>query len=216
MRALLLDLDGTLIDSRRDLARGVNLLLEDLGLTPLPVERITSFVGRGARSLVSRAMAFSDPEGRVPPDETTLRRFLGFYEQVLLDTTVPFPGVLDGLAQLQEARVPLAVVSNKPEAPTRVILDALELTPFFGSILGGDSAPEKKPSALPLVQAAEELKHPLKDCLMAGDSDVDIQAAHAAGIPGIWCSWGGIHPDCPTEVDRVAHHFEDLVEAALA
>ena len=215
MTPLLLDLDGTLVDSKRDLARGVNLLLAEHNLPPLPVEIVVGFVGRGARSLIRRSLDHADPGGTVGRDENILRRFLGHYEQVMLETTIPFPGVMEGLTRLHDAGVPLAIVSNKPEGPTRSISDALGLTRYFGAILGGDSTPQKKPSAMPLERAALELAVPLASCVMVGDSDVDIQAAHAAGVPGIWCSWGGIHLDQPKAVDTIATSFIEVVEVGL-
>ena len=215
MSPLLLDLDGTLIDSRRDLATGVNLLLGELGLPTLPVETVLSFVGRGARSLIQRSIDHVDPSGKAPRDESTLRRFLGHYQSVLLDTTRPYPGVVEGLDRLQAAGVPLAVVSNKPEAPTLQIVEALGLSRYFRVVLGGDSTPTRKPDPGPLRVAAERLGVPLQSCVMVGDSDVDIAAAEAAGIPGVWCSWGGIHPDQPTSSPRVAHRFGDVVTVGL-
>ena len=216
MRTLLLDLDGTLIDSRRDLAAATNRLLAEAGLAPLSLDTVCSFVGRGARALVRRSLEAADPEGRVPRSPEVLRRFLGHYEQVLLDSTVPFPGVREGLVQLRSAGVGLAVVTNKPIAPTRTILEGLDLSRMFGVVLGGDSLTTKKPDPEPLFAAASALQAELEDCLMVGDSDVDMDAAANAGVPGVWCSWGGIHPDCPASFDRVAHSFEEVVSLALS
>ena len=109
----------------------------------------------------------------------------------------------------------MAIVSNKPEQPTREISDALELTRFFPVIIGGDTYPERKPHAQPLVEAANLLGVPLERCVMVGDSDVDIDAAKAAGIPGFWCPWGGIHPDRPDAAARSLKHFDELVDFAL-
>ncbi len=216
MRTLLLDLDGTLIDSRRDLAAATNRLLAEAGLAPLPLELVCGFVGRGARALVRRALDAADPDGRVPRSQAVLRRFLGHYEQVLLDSTVPFPGVRQGLVQLRSAGVGLAVVTNKPIAPTRTILDGLDLSGMFTVVLGGDSLATKKPDPAPLVAAAAALPVGLESCVMVGDSDVDMDAAANAGILGVWCSWGGIHPDCPDRFDRVAHSFCEVVSLALS
>lgn len=215
MRPLLLDLDGTLVDSAQDLASAVNALLEELGLQPLPQPTLMSFVGRGARSLVRRAIEESDPSGAAATDDSVLRRFLGHYQKVMLEHTVPFPGVVAGLEQLSKAGVPLAIVSNKPERPTLLIAEALGLSRFFGAILGGDSTAEKKPSALPLRVAAERLGVPLADCVMVGDSDVDIEAARAANIPGVWVTWGGIHPDRPVRAEQVASSFDVIVDIGL-
>ncbi len=216
MRALLLDLDGTLIDSRRDLAAATNRLLAEAGLAPLPLDTVCSFVGRGARALVRRALDAADPDSRVPRSQEVLRRFLGHYEQVLLDSTVPFSGVREGLAQLRDAGVALAVVTNKPIAPTRTILDGLDLSGLFSVVLGGDSLPTKKPDPAPLLAAAEALGVGLESCLMVGDSDVDMDAASNAGVQGVWCSWGGIHPDCPSNFDRVARSFDEVVSLTLS
>lgn len=215
MTPLLLDLDGTLVDSAQDLGSAVNSLLIELDLAPLPLPTLMSFVGHGARSLVRRAIEHADPSGQVARDEAVLRRFLGHYKKVMLNHTAPFPGVSSGLERLRAAGVPMAIVSNKPEEPTLIISEALGLSPFFGAILGGDSTDQKKPSARPLEVAAARLGVPLSDCVMIGDSDVDIAAAEAAGIPGVWVTWGGIHPDRPPRTDHVAHSFETIVEIGL-
>jgi len=212
---LLLDLDGTLVDSAQDLASAVNSILVELGLDPLPQATLMSFVGRGARSLVRRAIEHADPSGGVARDEVVLRRFLGHYKKVMLQHTVPFPGVSAGLERLQAAGVPMAIVSNKPEEPTLLISEALGLSRFFGAILGGDSTDQKKPSARPLEVAAARLGVALADCVMVGDSDVDLAAAEAAGIPGVWVTWGGIHPDRPPKTEHLAHSFETVVEIGL-
>jgi phosphoglycolate phosphatase len=212
---LLLDLDGTLIDSRRDLAAGVNLLLAELGVHPLPQAQIWGYIGRGARSLVRRALDAADPEQRVPRDDVILRRFLGHYQAVLLNTTVPFPGVVEGLSRLTEAGVPLAVVTNKPLEPAMECLEGLGLTRYFGAILGGDTLPTKKPDPALLQEAARRLGVRLDRCLMVGDSDVDVDAAINAGIPAVWCSWGGIHMDRPTRACLPVSRFNEVVELSL-
>ncbi len=215
MSALLLDLDGTLIDSRQDLAAATNRLLAELGLAPLPLLQVCQYVGRGARSLVGRALDAADPDGLVPRTEPILRRFLGHYEQVLLDSTVPFAGVLAGLDALREAGVPLALVTNKPIRPTRTILAGLGMSDRFDVVLGGDSLPQKKPDPAPLLAAADLLGVPVARCVMVGDSDVDMEAAKNAGVLGVWCSWGGIHPDRPSHHDLVAESFDEVVALAL-
>jgi phosphoglycolate phosphatase len=211
----LFDLDGTLVDSRRDLAAGVNLLLADLGLGPLPIETVMSFVGGGARVLIRRTLDHCDPEAKIARDDPMLRRFLEHYWRVLLDTSVPFPGVAGGLERLRRAGVPMAVVSNKPEEPTRHIVEALELDRFFPIILGGDSLSTKKPDPEGLLLCADRLGVPLAACLMVGDSDVDVDAAHNAGMQAAWCSWGGIHPEKPEGPDFVVDRFDQVVDLIL-
>ena len=215
LTAGLFDLDGTLVDTRRDLAAGVNLLLADLDLPALPIETVMSFVGAGARRLIRRTLDHVDPGGRVRRDDPMLRRFLEHYWQVILDTSVPFPGVVEGLEALQEAGVPMAVVSNKPHAPTVHIVRALELERFFPVVLGGDSQPVKKPDPSGLFLAAKRLGVEPIGCLMVGDSDVDMDAARNASMPAAWCSWGGIHPERPAGPDFVVDRFEQVVELIL-
>ena len=208
---MLLDLDGTLVDSRHDLATATNLLMRDLELEPIPLKTVVSFVGRGARTLVRRALDHADPAQRVSRTDPRLRRFLAHYESVLLDTTAPFPGVRAGLAQLKARGVPMAVVTNKPISPALRVIDGLGLTEYFGGILGGDSLPTRKPAPEMLIEAARMLHVPLQSCLMVGDSDVDMEAAESAGIRGVWCSWGGFHPEQPRgECERV-DVFDELV-----
>ena len=214
-RPLLLDLDGTLIDSRRDLAAAMNLLLAELGLEPLPLDVVSGLVGRGARTLVGRALDLADPARSISRDSPSLRSFLGHYESVMLDTTAPFPGVVPGLEALKRRGVPMALVTNKPHAPTVRVLDGLDLARFFDVVLGGDSLPDRKPEPGMLIEAARRLGVPLGDCLMVGDSDVDIEAGRAAGVPSIWCSWGGFHPEQPGDMDLRVDTFDDVVQLGL-
>ncbi|MCO4771236.1 MAG: phosphoglycolate phosphatase [Deltaproteobacteria bacterium] len=213
--ALLFDLDGTLVDSKRDLAKATNLLLEELGFQAIDLETVCTFVGRGARALVRRALNHADPAGTVSADDPRLRHFLGHYQSVMLATTTPFPGVMGGLESLRAAGIPMAIVTNKPEAPAREVLAGLGMTEFFGVIYGGDTLPTRKPEPDMLVQAAADLGVSLEGAWMVGDSDVDIDAAHAAGVPGVWCSWGGFHPERPHNADQRVDVFSELVAMTL-
>ena len=209
MRALLCDLDGTLIDSREDLASAVHLLFADLGLPRLPLERVVANVGRGARALVRRCL--EDAGAEIAQDDPRLAGFLPHYESVLLKSTLPFPGVLDGLAELRRRGVALAVITNKPLDPALRILRGLGMEGCFGAILGGDSLATRKPDPGMLLEAAARLGVQWSACQVLGDSDVDMDAANAAGMPGIWCSWGGFHPDRPAQADHVVHRFDEVV-----
>ncbi len=211
---VLFDLDGTLIDSREDLAAGANRLLTELGLTTLETAELMTFVGRGARGGGRGALDRVDPEVRVSRGDDVLRRFLGHYTAVMLATTRPFDDVVAGLATLHDAGVPMGVLSNKPHEPTVEMVRALDLERWFAVVLGSGAVPERKPGPGGLLFAAERLGVSPDRCLYVGDSDVDVDAARAAGMPSLWCSWGGIHLDRPADCVAV-DHFGEVVERVL-
>lgn len=205
--ALAFDLDGTLIDSRRDIRTAVNRMRAGLGLPPLALAEVVGMVGEGARKLVERALA---PERETQVIDGALAGYLADYEAVALDTTRPYDGIPEMLARLAPA-FPLALLSNKGEAISRRILAALELAPFFQVILGGDSLPTRKPDPAGLRLAAERLGVVPADLLLVGDTWIDAATAAAAGSPFLLVEWGfprppaqaGLHPDL-----RVAHPAE--------
>ena len=171
------DLDGTLIDSRRDLANAVNALLVEYGAAALPEERVGRMVGDGAATLVARAFEAS---GIVKPDDA-LSRFLAIYEEHLTDHTVPYDGITDALAQIRSA-AKLAVLTNKPLASTRVILERLDLARFFppSLVLGGDGPFPRKPDAAGLNWLIEQTAEDASRTIMVGDSLIDWRTARAA------------------------------------
>lgn len=183
--ALVFDLDGTLVDSRRDLAAAVNLTRRDYGLDALPVDEIVALVGYGAAHLIRRATEDLGSE-RVPE---ALRRFFDHYGEGLLETTRPYPGVeamLDALAP----RYPLAVLTNKPEGFSRQVLSGLGLARHFDHLLGGDSLPSRKPDPEGLLGLARRFGVPGRALLLVGDSRVDADTARAADVPFAFVTWG--------------------------
>ena len=199
VRAVVFDLDGTLIDSRRDLARAVNVLREEMDLRPLGVERVVSFVGHGVKRLVERALEDGsegfDPAGFDP--DRAVARFLEIYYGRCLETTVPYPGVPEMLARLDEG-FPLALLTNKPERHTRKILARLDgLVRALGergsrlrAVIGGDTLATRKPDPEGLLRIAGELGLPVERVLMVGDSAIDGATARAAGAPLALVRWG--------------------------
>ena len=180
-RGLLFDLDGTLIDSRADLVTSVNLMLDELGYMPLPATQVITFVGEGMRLLIERALRAS--LAREPEESLVLHAldvYGGTYQEHLLDQTRAYPEVYETLAAL--SHLPKAVVTNKPHAFTMTILDALDLQQHFVAVIGGDSLPERKPAPAPLLEAARLCKVAPTDCLMIGDTKVDMLAGKAAGM----------------------------------
>ncbi len=209
--ALVFDLDGTLIDSRRDITTAINRMRADLGLPPLALEQVITLVGEGARLLVERVLGPG-----FPPDEIdrALERYLGVYWDVCLEATRPYPGVDVMLADLA-ARYPLALLSNKGEALSRRILDGLGLTAHFREILGGDSLPTRKPDPAGLHLLAGRLGVPVEHLLLVGDTWVDAETARNAGCAFALVEWGFPRPPKLDEVqaDLKVARAEELVAA---
>lgn len=190
--ALVFDLDGTLIDSRRDITTAINRMRADLGRPPLTLEQVVTMVGEGAKLLVFRALGGDAPEQIL---ERALATYLDHYRDVCLDTTRPYPGI-EALLETVAARYPMALLSNKGEALSRRILDGLGLSRFFREILGGDSLPTRKPDPAGLLHLARRLEVPPERLLMVGDTWVDAVTARNAGCPFALVEWG--FPRAPT------------------
>ena len=187
--ALVFDLDGTLIDSRRDIATGLNRLRADLGLPPLSLDEVVTMVGEGAKVLVRRALADWDGE----PTREHLERYLAYYAEVCLDTTVAYPGIEEMLAELAPT-YRMAVLSNKGERLSIEILEGLDLAWRFKEILGGDSLPTRKPSPAGLNALADRLDVPVERLLLIGDSRIDAETARNAGCAFALVEWGFPRP----------------------
>ena len=179
-RLIVFDLDGTLIDSRRDIADAANALLESCGAARLPEDRIGRMVGDGAATLVARAFEASQIER--PPD--ALDRFLALYHERLLDHTRPYPGMIETL-EILAARVRLALLTNKPRRATIAILEGLDLGRFFSpdAVIGGDGRFPRKPdpTGLQHLQTAAALR--AQETMLVGDSVIDWRTARAAATP---------------------------------
>jgi phosphoglycolate phosphatase len=174
---IVFDLDGTLIDSRRDLAESTNEMLASYGAPALPIDDVTMMVGEGARKLVERALAAS---GLDPAEPDALARFRRIYDRRLLRHTKPYNGVTEMVAQVR-ALGPLAVLTNKPDEPTRRLLDAFDLSPSFRRVIGGDSSYARKPDPAGLQALMGEFGATPGTTWLVGDSMIDVQTARNAG-----------------------------------
>ena len=179
IRAVILDLDGTLLDTAPDSASAANRMLAELGLAAVSEDRVRDFIGRGVANLVLRLLEESGTGGH----ERALQRFEVAYLEGVADRSRPYPGVLEGLATFAAARVPLACVTNKPSRFTEPLLAATGLRPYFGAVLSGDQVARKKPEPDALVAAAGALGVPVRSAWVIGDSANDVLAARAAGCP---------------------------------
>jgi len=170
------DLDGTLIDSRRDIAESANALLESCGAPPLPEERVGRMVGDGAAVLVARAFTVA---GIVAPPDA-LERFVAIYRERLLRHTRPYPRIPEVLADLAQ-RAELALLTNKPLAATKEILDGLDLARFFGpAVVAGDGAFPRKPDPSGLLHLSRAAGVLPSATVLVGDSTIDWRTARAA------------------------------------
>ncbi len=184
IRAVLFDLDGTLIDSVRDIAASVNWVLAGLGLPTKDVQDVAGFVGDGVQMLLARAIGGHD-EALV---REAVRAFRAHYLHHCLDTTRLYPTVHSTLAHLRAKR--LAVVTNKPYPPTMRILDGLHVTGYFPVVLGGESTPSRKPHPAPVLKALELLEASPAEAVMVGDGPHDIDAGRAAGLRTCGVTYG--------------------------
>ena len=181
---LAFDLDGTLIDSARDLAESIGEMLEGYGAAPLPLDEVVRMVGEGAPILVRRALKQA---GLDPKPEEALARFLRIYDRRLLDHTAPYEGIEESLA-LALQYGPLAVLTNKPLGPSIGILEALGLRGFFSRIIGGDSEYGRKPNPAGLLSL--QALAPGDQLVMIGDSPADWKTAEAAQAPFVFARYG--------------------------
>ena len=183
LKAVLLDLDGTLLDTVGDITTAANSMRASLGFAPLEPAVIRSYVGKGIANLVAKTL--KDAVGEVGPTalKVAVANFERQYDKCFGDTTIPFPGVVDGLNALREKGFRLGCVTNKAEKFTLPLLEKTGLGRYFELTLSGDSLPEKKPHPLPLQHAATFFECSPAELLLVGDSVNDAQAARAAGCP---------------------------------
>jgi phosphoglycolate phosphatase len=205
---LVFDLDGTLIDSKVDLANSVNHALRAFGLPALPLPVIYSYVGDGATMLIRRAVG-EEGNGILP---AVLESFLAHYRQHLLDTTLPYPGVAESLREWADI-YPMALLTNKPVDMTRAILSGLDLDRFFPDVVGGDSFGSKKPDPEGLLHLMKTRGASPGETLMVGDSKNDVIAGKRAGARTCGVTYGlgaGGFADHPP--DFTVGRFPDLFD----
>jgi len=184
---VIFDLDGTLIDSRLDLAHSVNATRAHLGLGPITNEEVYRYVGHGAPELIRRSLGGFGGDAAVVAGTGY---FLDYYREHVLDCTTLFPGVKEAVERLHAAGRKMAVLTNKPEAMSRTIVKGLGLGDFFIRVYGGESLPERKPHPLGVETLMREASASLMYTVMVGDSSVDVITARNAGIPCCAVTYG--------------------------
>ena len=187
MELLIFDLDGTLIDSKLDLAHAVNATRVHMGMAALDHERVYSYVGNGAPVLIRRAMGEQAGESEV---QEALEFFLEYYREHYLDYTVLYPGVRESLDRLRDAGKRMAVLTNKPVRISKAIIDGLGVSGHFFQVYGGNSFDFRKPHPIGVEALERESGIARADTLMIGDSSVDVQTARNAGIACAGMTYG--------------------------
>lgn len=191
VRAVMIDLDGTLADTIPDLAIAANMMLSELGRPALDVEMIRTFVGKGISKLVERALA-GGLHGAAPAG--LYERALPIYERCYAEVngrhSVVYPGVREGLRRLREMGLPLACVTNKAGRFTVPLLGQLGIASCFEQVIAGDTLPQKKPDPAQLIHACRGFGIAPREMLVIGDSVNDAEAARAAGCPVFCVTYG--------------------------
>jgi phosphoglycolate phosphatase len=212
VRALIFDLDGTLIDSNLDLVHSVNAMLRELKRPELPQDTISSYIGNGAPVLVAKSLGQD-----VNSDELDrgLKFFLSYYEEHKMDNTCAYPGVAEALEHL--SAMPMAVLTNKPVRISVRILEALGLAKYFRAVYGGNSFATKKPDPLGAQTILREFSLRPNEAVLVGDSEVDVQTARNAGMLAAIVNYGfGIHDRGAYPADIYLDRLIELVPALTA
>jgi phosphoglycolate phosphatase len=205
VRLLIFDLDGTLVDSSVDISNALNYAIGPYGLPPVTVQETVGLVGEGVTRLIGKVIERS----HVALDPSALvERFLTFYSSHLADHTRPYPGAEKALGALGTYRK--AVVSNKIERLSVQVLRATDLMRFFDYVAGGDTAAEKKPSPVPILDVLARFAVRQDEALIIGDSIYDIEAGRAAGIRTVAALYGFGDPSFPRDADYRIETIERL------
>lgn len=191
LRAAIVDLDGTMVDTLGDFEVALNATLHELRLPGVDRAFIGRTVGKGSEHLIRSTLAHVGGEAALYDDAWA--RYQHHYDAVNGEHAVVFPGVADGLRRLREAGFMLACLTNKPGAFARDLLDVKGLLGYFAAVHGGDAFERKKPDPLPLLKTCESLGSSPHETLMIGDSRNDAAAAHAAGCPVVLVTYGYNH-----------------------
>jgi phosphoglycolate phosphatase len=208
IHALIIDLDGTLVDTLGDFELALNRMLRDLGMPSISRAEIEPLVGKGAQHLVRAVLALRDKGaseshtlGPGYVEMAAQTAYQKHYRAINGQASALYPGVLDGLQALRSTGLPMALLTNKPLDAAQALLHIKNLTPFFKHSFGGDSFARKKPDPLPLLKTCEALGTLPQHTLMIGDSSNDAAAARAAGCPVLLMRYGYNHGEPIEAVD---------------
>ncbi len=215
--AILFDLDGTLVDTAPDLAASMNMLLVRRGRPELSLDSVRNMVGRGAKVLMERAMAATGEPATAEEIDSMFDEFLEHYGEHIADTSRPFPGVLEALDRLNDAGCAMGVCTNKPEWASVKLLDILDMSRYFGAVVGGDTLAVRKPDPEHVLETMRRVGGHPDATVMVGDSQTDVAASQAASIPVVAVTFGYTpEPVATFGPDRLIDHFDELDDALRA
>ncbi|MDR2128637.1 MAG: phosphoglycolate phosphatase [Burkholderiaceae bacterium] len=196
-KALVLDLDGTLVDTVGDFTIALNAMLAALDRRPVTRAQVTLWVGKGTQHLIDAALGLAAASVADPKAQALRQQAWAHYQKAYLAVngqhSALYPGVREGLAQLAQMNLPLACLTNKPLAFATPLMRQMDLARHFRHVFGGDSFARKKPDPLPLLKTCEALQCASAQVWMIGDSSNDAQAARAAGCPVLLTTYGYNH-----------------------
>jgi phosphoglycolate phosphatase len=190
LKALIFDLDGTLVDTAPDLHAATNHVLATLKRRPISMEEVRAFVGHGARALIARGCEATGEPVEARAVETLYQEFIIYYASHIAAHSKPYPGLLSFLDRARDAGLSLGVCTNKLESLSLLLLDSLDMKKYFGSIVGPDTTGVAKPDPKPFYEAVSRLDRLPEEAIMFGDSETDIRTAQNANVPVIAVSFG--------------------------
>jgi len=218
--AVVLDLDGTLVDTAPDLAQATNHVLRQNGRRTVTLDEIRSLVGQGARKLIRRGFALTGEDLAEDRVEPLFEQFIDYYGSHISERSRPFPGAVALLERCREAGIRLAVCTNKQETLSLKLLGDLDLSGYFSAVIGADTVGVAKPDPAPYREAVRRAGASVASSLMVGDSGTDVLLARAVGVPVIAVSFGySDRPVAEFAPDYLVDHFDQvwpLVSAGFA
>ena len=214
-KLIVYDLDGTLIDSRRDISDAVNWTLKALGFSGLPSDQIGTFVGSGVKNLMQQALKEVCPSGGKLPLERAIKLFRCRYGEHLLDQTCLYPSARKVLEFFKNRLQ--AVITNKPEGFSLTILKGLGVSHYFYKVIGGDSGFPKKPAPDALIEILKQMNIESHEAVLVGDSGIDVETGRNAGVKTIAVTYGFEKKDEieNSKADFTLNHLEELITCPL-
>lgn len=213
-RAVIFDLDGTLVETAPDLLRATNHVLRGMGRRALAMDELRSFISHGARVMLAKGLAAT---GGLPDSydvEPDYRRFVAYYAENIARDSTPYPGLVTLLDRLKAEGIAMGVCTNKLEGLSVKLLDALNIRHYFGAVVGPDTLGVPKPDPRPFHETVRRLGLSNPRAIMVGDSETDVLTARAAGVPVMAVPFGYTpRPVAEFNPDALIEHYDDAWDA---